>query len=128
MGGPQLKPAGGVRADILSAAEQLILDNGLNAATTRAIAATAGCAEGSIYRQFPDKDALVIEVVRPASRSSRMTTRIAEIDQAIPQRVDTSGEAFRMKLHGAELADSLTKQRGAKNGRRTHTQRYCRRG
>jgi AcrR family transcriptional regulator len=55
---------GSVRDDILSAAEQLILEAGLGAATTRAIAKAAGCAEGSIYRHFPDKDALVVEVVK----------------------------------------------------------------
>lgn len=55
---------GSVRGDILSAAEQLILEEGLGAATTRAIAKAAGCAEGSIYRHFPDKDALVVEVAK----------------------------------------------------------------
>lgn len=56
--------SGSVRGDILSAAEQLILEEGLGAATTRAIAKAAGCAEGSIYRHFPDKDALVVEVAK----------------------------------------------------------------
>lgn len=54
---------GAVRRDILLAAEQLILGNGIQAATTRAIAKAAGCAEGSIYRHFPGKNALVVEVV-----------------------------------------------------------------
>ncbi|HEX2178143.1 MAG TPA: TetR/AcrR family transcriptional regulator [Actinomycetota bacterium] len=54
----------GIRGDILLAAERLILDNGIQAATTRAIARAAGCSEGSIYRHFPAKNALVLEVVR----------------------------------------------------------------
>jgi AcrR family transcriptional regulator len=52
-----------VRGDILLAAEQLILGSGIRAATTRAIAKAAGCSEGSIYRHFPGKNALVVEVV-----------------------------------------------------------------
>jgi AcrR family transcriptional regulator len=54
----------GVRGDILLAAERLILDKGIHAATTRAIANAAGCSEGSIYRHFPAKNALVLEVVK----------------------------------------------------------------
>jgi len=53
----------GVRGDILLAAEQLILGSGIQAATTRAIAKAAGCSEGSIYRHFLGKNALVVEVV-----------------------------------------------------------------
>lgn len=56
--------ASGARSHILEAAEDLIVHQGFQAATTRAIAERAGCAEGSIYRHFPDKDALVAEIVR----------------------------------------------------------------
>jgi len=54
----------GIRKHILAAAEEIIHDRGLRAATTRAIAQRAGCAEGSIYRYFVDKHALFMEIVR----------------------------------------------------------------
>jgi AcrR family transcriptional regulator len=54
----------GTRASILAAAQELIRDRGLKGATTRAIAERARCAEGSIYRYFPDKHALIHEIVR----------------------------------------------------------------
>jgi AcrR family transcriptional regulator len=52
------------RGRILTAAERLTRERGLRGATTRAIAEMAGCAEGSIYRYFPDKHALFHEIVR----------------------------------------------------------------
>jgi AcrR family transcriptional regulator len=53
-----------IREQILAAAERVVIDRGLGAATTRVIAETAGCAEGSIYRYFPHKHALFIEVIK----------------------------------------------------------------
>jgi AcrR family transcriptional regulator len=55
---------GATRDSILRAAERIIQEKGLAAATTRAIATEARCAEGSIYRYFPDKHALFTEVVK----------------------------------------------------------------
>jgi AcrR family transcriptional regulator len=48
----------GTRSDILRATGELIAEGGFLSATTRAIAGRARCAEGSIYRYFPDKHAL----------------------------------------------------------------------
>jgi AcrR family transcriptional regulator len=54
----------GTRQQILAAAERVIQDLGIKGATTREIARRAGCAEGSIYRYFPDKQALFHEIVK----------------------------------------------------------------
>lgn len=54
----------GIRQHILDATEQVIQDLGMKCATTREIARRAGCAEGSIYRYFPDKQALFHEIVK----------------------------------------------------------------
>jgi AcrR family transcriptional regulator len=51
------------RGEILRATEELIAEGGFLSATTRAIAERAGCAEGSIYRYFPDKHALIHAVM-----------------------------------------------------------------
>jgi AcrR family transcriptional regulator len=51
------------RRHILEAAEDLIRRRGIGATTTRAIAEKAGCAEGTIYRHFPDKHTLLCELV-----------------------------------------------------------------
>jgi AcrR family transcriptional regulator len=55
--------ATGIRQHIVEAAERVIQELGIKGATTREIARRAGCAEGSIYRYFPDKHALFHEIV-----------------------------------------------------------------
>src|SRR5437870_4664995 len=74
----------GTRAHILAAAEQLIRDRGLKATTTRAIAELAKCAEGSIYNYFPDKHAIIHEIVR--SRFPEFLTMV----ETLPERAGTS--------------------------------------
>jgi AcrR family transcriptional regulator len=74
----------GTREQIVQAARDLIAARGLANTTTRAIAARAGCAEGSIYRHFPDKRALLMECVK---------TRFPEYFQLVasfPERVGTA--------------------------------------
>ena len=73
----------GTRAHILAAAEQLIRDRGLKATTTRAIAEIAKCAEGSIYRYFPDKHAIIHEIVR--TRFPEFLTLV----ETLPERAGT---------------------------------------
>ena len=73
----------GIRDHILAAAQEIIAARGLKGATTRAIAERAGCAEGSIYRHFPDKQALFMECVR-----SRFPEFISMME-ALPERAGT---------------------------------------
>jgi AcrR family transcriptional regulator len=51
------------RSSILEAAERVIRDRGMASATTKEIAREARCAEGSIYRYFADKHALMTEII-----------------------------------------------------------------
>jgi AcrR family transcriptional regulator len=63
-GGPSGAPsrAEGTRQRLLDAAEALLREGGLAAATVPAIAARAGLSVGIVYKRFPDKDALLREV------------------------------------------------------------------
>jgi AcrR family transcriptional regulator len=52
-----------LRDEILDAAGNLLRTRGAAGATTKEIAAAAGCAEGTIYRHFPDKGELICSAV-----------------------------------------------------------------
>ncbi len=58
---------GGTRALLLGAAAQVIEKGGWGAASVAAIAERAGVAAGTLYRHFPSKTALFVEVVRSIS-------------------------------------------------------------
>jgi AcrR family transcriptional regulator len=54
-GGPR---KGAMRARIVDAAERIIVEAGVAAATTKAVAREAGCAEGTLYVHFADRLAI----------------------------------------------------------------------
>ena len=71
------------RSSILEAAERVIRDRGMASATTKEIAREARCAEGSIYRYFEDKHALMTEII-----GSRYSGFFQFVD-ALPGRAGT---------------------------------------
>lgn len=89
------EPTPDTRRLIVQAAERLLHERGLAGATTRAIAEGAGCAEGSIYRYFPDKYALIMQVIKNAYPQW-------EVVQTLPERAGT--RTVRVNLEEVALA------------------------
>jgi AcrR family transcriptional regulator len=52
------------RSEIVTAAEALLRERGLNGMTTRAIAEAVPCSEGAIYVHFKDRLSLILEVLQ----------------------------------------------------------------
>jgi AcrR family transcriptional regulator len=76
-------PADERRSAIVAAALPLLLEQG-ERVTTRHIADAAGIAEGTIFRVFPDKDALIGAVVDLALDTAPMEEQLEAIDAALP--------------------------------------------
>ncbi len=71
------------RAAIVAAALPLFLEGGAGV-TTREIAAAAGIAEGTIFRVFDDKHALIEAIVDAAFDPARVEAALDNIDRALP--------------------------------------------
>ncbi|HSS12164.1 MAG TPA: helix-turn-helix domain-containing protein, partial [Acidimicrobiales bacterium] len=71
---------------IVKATLPLLLENG-EMVTTRQIADAAGIAEGTIFRVFADKDALIAAVVDAALDTGPLERELAAIDIQLPFEV-----------------------------------------
>lgn len=76
-------PPGERRAAIIEATVPLLIAHGA-AVTTRQIAEAAGIAEGTIFRVFPDKDALIQAVFERALDPADIDDRLTQIDIGLP--------------------------------------------
>jgi AcrR family transcriptional regulator len=68
------------REQLFEAAERVLLRDGPNALTTRAVTAEAGCANGVLHRHFADFDAFLAELVR--DRIARVTRQGAALRES----------------------------------------------
>jgi AcrR family transcriptional regulator len=73
-------PSGLRRASIVAAALPLLRRHGV-AVTTAQIATAAGVAEGTLFRIFPDKEALIAATVQAAFDPSPAETQLRAIDR-----------------------------------------------
>jgi AcrR family transcriptional regulator len=70
------------RAAIVAATLPLLIEHG-ELITTRQIADAAGIAEGTIFRAFPDKDALLDAVVEAALDTASLDETLASVDPSL---------------------------------------------
>ena len=69
-----------VRDQLFDAAERVLVRDGPNALTSRAVTTEAGCAKGVLYRHFEDFDAFLADLV--LDRRDRMDTQAAALRAA----------------------------------------------
>ena len=73
------------RAALIAAVLPLVREHGVGV-STRQLAEASGVAEGTIFRVFPDKDALIQAVIGAATDPEPIVAELATIDLALPLR------------------------------------------
>ncbi|MFJ7327314.1 TetR/AcrR family transcriptional regulator [Streptomyces cyaneofuscatus] len=110
-GRPRTKPAEERRADLLDAAESVLVERGIDAARIDEITERAGVAIGTFYLHFSSKRDLMLAV------QGRFIDRLVERQEAAVQRLPTDdwigrldawlSDAVRVYVEHAELHDVL---------------------
>jgi AcrR family transcriptional regulator len=98
------------RRRIVTAARELIAEDGYLAAQVAPVASRAGVAVGTVYRHFPSKSDLFAEVFREASQHEvdAMAEAVHASSGPAPERIAAGVEAFaRRALAGRRLAWAL---------------------
>lgn len=87
------------RERLIDATEQIIRSGGIMAVTTKDIAQEAGFAEGTLYRHFPDKTALLLAVF-----GERIQGAFLALIRALPQRAGEASVAANLEELAAAAA------------------------
>jgi AcrR family transcriptional regulator len=103
------------RSRILDAARTLVAARGFRQAQIAAVAASAGLATGSVYRYFPSKAHLMVELLRAiCAREAEVVRRIAAGDGPARGRLAAALEAFVGRaLEGDRLAYAVVAEPAA---------------
>lgn len=97
------------RAHIVEAARPLLLAHGTSA-TTRQIADAAGIAEGTIFRVFDDKDAVIDAVIEEVIDVSSVVAALGDLDRSMPleERLVAAVDIVRRRVSAVfEMASAL---------------------
>lgn len=94
------------RQRILAAARQLVAEGGFRAASVTAVAGISGLSTGAIYRYFPSKAALFVEVLSSAvAHECAILSAIVDGEGLAAARLRAAVESFaRRALQGPHLA------------------------
>jgi AcrR family transcriptional regulator len=102
-------PSPDKRASILRAARELVKDIGFRDTQMNVVAETAGVALGTLYRNFPSKAELMVEVVAiVAQREVDAVAKVAANDGTAAERLSASAWLFASRaVLGRKMAHAL---------------------
>jgi AcrR family transcriptional regulator len=90
---------------IVAAGRAVLIERGFDGATTNRIAEAAGISPGSLYQYFPDKEAIIAEVV------DRYADQIAaRVTAHLTTQIGTPDEALAVRQTIAVLLDAMDEQ------------------
>ncbi len=101
-------PRAGTRKRLVQAARELLEEGGYGAASVQAMAQRAGVAAGALYRHFPSKAELVVEVFREAAKRDLVAMRDAASSGGCVERLEAAVATFASRaLSNPRLAWAL---------------------
>lgn len=95
---PQQVRSRATRDAIVEAAARIISERGLDGFSTNAVAERAGVSIGSLYQYFPNKDALMVALIK--RQQARQLATLADAIDTLPERV-TLAQAVRRLVQAA---------------------------